>query len=457
VSKQYRGRKRPTGNAVYNAAIPEMANCPLRAAPGWSWASSIPLVLLIASVLPALAVDWSVPEQELAKKIVAVTGPGAVAVTIENHSSLGKRDSDIVSNGLRAALENVGIRFVKPDQAAATATISLSENLQSYVWVAEVRQGASEPSIVMASAPRAEGGVASHVSVPLSIRKIPLWTEEEPILDVMVLEENTAPIHIAVLGAEAVTLYRFQSGKWQEEQSLGVAHSRPWPRDLRGRLVPAKDHLFDAYLPGVNCRSSSSAPLTLNCKDGDDPWPLVIGSFASGAKETFPSFGGANAPVVTVPQMAGFFAPARNFFTGALAPGIGKFTTVPKFYSVAFLPREKYTLWLFAAVDGSVQMVDGLTDMTAKLGWGSDVASVRTSCGAGWQVLATSAGDAAGDSIRAFEFPDRDPVAVSVPVDLPGEITALWTEAKGDSAIAIARNRETGSYEAFRLAMACGQ
>ena len=60
--------------------------------------------------------------------------------------------------------------------------------------------------------------------------------------------------------------------------------------------------------------------------------------------------------------------------------------------------------------------------------------------------------------MRAYEFPDRDPVAVSAAVDFPGGIvTALWTEAKGDTAIAVVRNRETGSYEAFRLAVACGQ
>ena len=43
------------------------------------------------------------------------------------------------------------------------------------------------------------------------------------------------------------------------------------------------------------------------------------------------------------------------------------------------------------------------------------------------------------------------------PIDLGGEVTTLWTEAKGDSAIAVVRNRETGSYEAFRLAIACNQ
>ena len=148
---------------------------------------------------------------------------------------------------------------------------------------------------------------------------------------------------------------------------------------------------------------------------------------------------------------------AEDFFTGALAPGVGKFTTVTKFYSAAPLLREKYVLWLFASTDGQVHMVDGFTDLTSKMGWGPDLASVRTSCGAGWQVLATSSTDQAANSIRAYEFPDRDPVPVSAGVDFAGEVTALWTEAKGDTAVAIARNRETGNYESFRLAVACNQ
>ena len=172
--------------------------------------------------------------------------------------------------------------------------------------------------------------------------------------------------------------------------------------------------------------------------------PAIVGGMASGASSV-------------IPEMRAFFAPTRNFFTGALTPGIGKFAIVPKFYSAALLPRDKYTLWLFAATDGQVHMVDGVSDQIARLGWGSDLASVRTACGAGWQILATSSGGEDQDSIRAYEFPDRDPVAVSAPADFSGAITALWSEAKGDTAVAIAHNREAGSYGAFRVALSCNK
>jgi hypothetical protein len=441
--------------AVYNSVIPKVILNTVKRSSRPVFCLCVALCffpLLPGLVVCSLAADWSVPEQQLARKIVAVTGPGAVALTVENRSSLSKRESEIVSDGLHSALETLGLRFVKPEQAAAAVAISLSENLNAYIWVAEIRLG-DKVSIEMVSKPHVDGVVSTRDSVPLSIRKIPVWAQEEQILDVLVLEENTAPTHIAVLGPEDVSLYRLQGGKWQREQALGVAHTRPWPRDLRGRLTPGKDHLLDAYLPGLLCHSTNGASLTLSCQESDDPWPLVAGSAGGGVSANFPSLVASTLPAI--PQVGGFFASTRNFFTGALAPGVGKFATVPKFYSAAFLPRGRYVLWLFTAVDGQIHMVDGVSDQPARLNWGSDVASLRTACGAGWQVLATSSGVPGSDSMRAYEFPDRDPVPVSAALDFGATVTALWTEAKGDTAMAVTRNSETGSYEAFRVAVAC--
>jgi hypothetical protein len=451
--------------AVYNSAIPNGVSNPVNRASRYALFLRVLLqfsFVMLSLAIAARAADWNGPEQQLARKIVAVTGPGAVALAIENHSSLGRRDSEIIQNGLRSALEGAGLHFMRADQAAATVTITLSENAASYVWVAEIHQGAGEAAVVMVSLPRVEGSTATRDSVPLSLRKTLLWSQDSQILDVAVLEENSTPTHIAVLDPEKVSLYRWQGGKWQQEQAMPIVRERPWPRDLRGRLLPAGDHLLDVYLPGLICASTAAVPLALNCRESDDPWPLtagplVAGTLNRGTLPVFPSAGLANGAATVVPQMKAFYAPTRNFFTGALTPGVGKFTTIPKFYSAAPLPRDKYTLWLFAATDGQVHTVDGVSDQTARFGWGSDLATVKTSCGAGWQVLASSSGDQAGDSIRAYEFPDRDPVAVSAAIDFPGTITAMWTEARGDTAVAVVRNEETGSYAAFRLVVACNQ
>ena len=437
--------------AVYNLPIPKMVNPAARAAHGLNLVLPI---LIFSAGLSGQAVDWSKAEQQLARQIAGVTGPGAVAVRLENRSSLTKKDADAANSRLQADLEALGVHAVKPEQAAATVAVSLSENPTSYVWVAEIQLGAAESSVLMVSFLRAGGPAFSHESFPITLRKIPLWSQENRILDVAVLEEdpppNPAPKHIAVLDAEKVSVYTLQGGKWQREQAFNISHAGPWPRDLRGRVIAGKDHLFDVYLPGVLCRTSAALPLTLSCRQSDDPWPLVW-------RPVNPETGTSKGTLSAALPVNAFFAPTRNFFTGALSPGIGAFTTISKFYSAAFLPRNQYLLGVFAAVDGQIHLVDGVTDQAASLGWGSDVASLQTTCGIGWQVLATSAGDNPGDSVRAYELADRDPVPVSMAADFAGEITALWTEIKGDTAVAVARNQRTGDYEAFRLAATCNQ
>jgi hypothetical protein len=87
--------------------------------------------------------------------------------------------------------------------------------------------------------------------------------------------------------------------------------------------------------------------------------------------------------------------------------------------------------------------------------WGSDIASVKSGCGQGRQVLATSNKNGVDDEIRAFEIADRDPVVVSQPAEFTGSITALWSEADSSDAIAVSHELETGKYEAYRLSIDC--
>jgi hypothetical protein len=141
-----------------------------------------------------------------------------------------------------------------------------------------------------------------------------------------------------------------------------------------------------------------------------------------------------------------------------LSPGVQKQTATVPFYSAAALPRENYTLWIFSATDGQIHLLDGMSDQTAtRWNWGSDIAGVRTGCGRGWQVLATSREDGAGDTVQAFEIADREAAAVSTPVEFRGSITALWTDSDSGSVIAIAQDLETGRYEASRLSITCSR
>ena len=238
-----------------------------------------------------------------------------------------------------------------------------------------------------------------------------------------------------VLSDSAVLVFDFKDGHWLQTQSLPIAHATPFPRDVRCRILLRKDHLFDAYLPGVICHSSEAGSLSLNCSRSDDPWPLAIADFG----------------------LSGFFAPARNFFTGVLTPGVGKQRSAPAFYSAAAVPKDKYVLWIFSGVDGQVHLLDGINQqISGRLRWGSDIAGIRAACRPDWLVLATAPGEEE-DSIHAFEIPDREPVTASQKLPIHGPITALWTQQNGEYATAVYRNADTGNYEALQLTLTCGQ
>jgi hypothetical protein len=412
--------------AVYNSRIPHMRSL----APRFSRAACLVVLILMRAPI-MLASDWRAPEEQLARKIAAATGPGPAALDVVNRSSLGRAEAEEIRREFLAELAALGVLLVNTNQTVATVRITFSENLQSYVWVAEIHRGNDEPLVVMVATPREIRVAEGHPAAAVTIQKTLLWTDETRILDVVLVNSN--PQRMIVLEPESALLFRFQDGRAQQEQSLPLSHSHPWPRDLRGRLVLRKDHLFDAYLPGVFCRSSTTAPVGLNCFESEDPWPL--GTDHSG--------------------LSAFFAPSRNFFTGALSPGIEQQATVGAFYSAAMLPRDKF---LFAAVDGQVHMLDGMTNQTLeRVDWGSDIASVQSGCGQGWQVLATGNGGGGVETVRAFEVADRETVAVSQPAEFNGSITALWAEPDGAGVIAVSQNSETDGYEAYRLSIICGQ
>ncbi len=380
--------------------------------------------------------------RQLADRIAAVSGPGTVALDVTNRSSLDDKSVREIRSALQAQLGMQGVRTAAtPDQSIGSVNVVLSESLREYVWTAEISIGSDSPRVVLVSLAREHSTALLSSVLPITLKKTFLFAQEQPILDAALVDMPGAA-RLLVLDATRVAAYRQQSGHWELETALPISSTKNFPRDTRGRLLLRRDHLFDAYLPGTFCRSSAAAPLRLDCSASDDPWPLTPED--SGVS-------GVNLPVVRA-----FFAPARNFFTGALSPGIGKISNVPSFYSAAALPRSNYTLWVLAAVDGSVHLIDGFTDQAVRGGHiGSDLAAVRSNCGLGTQVLVSEAGDPEHDALRANEIPDREPVAVSSPIEFDGPITALWPDATLTSAVAIVKREDTGWYEANRISISC--
>jgi hypothetical protein len=419
---------------------------------GWLTRFLLATVFLPSSFLCASGLGDSA--RQLAHKIAAAAGPGAVALEVTNRSSLDEKSVREVRGALEAQLYAEGVHTAKAEQEMGTVEVVLSESLREYVWTAEIAIGSCEKKVALVSVPRSPTETPFTAALPMVLKTTFLFAQEQPILDAA-LVEMPGGSRLLVLDGDRVAIYRQQGADragpnppraWEFEASLPIPQSRAFPRDLRGRLLLRRDHLFDIYLPGTFCRSTANAaaPLTISCNHSDDltyndPWPLT------------PDDGSVRA----------FFAASRNFFTGALSPGIGKVSNVPSFYSAAALPRSGYTLWALAAVDGSLHLVDGMTDQAIRgAKWGSDLAAIHSSCGTGTQLLVSESGDLPSgsserDGLSAFEIPDRDPVAASSAIEFEGRIVALWPETSGNSAMAIVRRKNTGWYEAYRVSISC--
>jgi len=350
---------------------------------------------------------------------------------LRNASSLPEDQVAAIGHVLERQLRGAGVQLHSTHDAATDIQVIFSENQRGWLWIAEVRQG-TENRVVMIELPVERVTNSPSNAALVTLRSSLLLSTREPLLD---LQMFRSPLEtMAALTPSGVVLYEQQNGHWKPSRTLPILTNLSLPRDPRGRIVTSTDHPFDVYLPGQSCTASTdaNAAITLNCHAGDDPWPL-------GAQRAF-------------------YNSARNYFTGLMAPGLGR--TLPPFYSTAALARAKYTLWIFTGVDGHVRALDGVNEHqlgSAARSWGADIAAIQTTCGSGTQVLATENGnDSNSDALQAFEIADREPSAASAPLKFNGSITAMWPTADNTAATAIIHTSQ-GGYDAYSISLACNQ
>jgi hypothetical protein len=363
--------------------------------------------------------------EDLVQQILTRGGsPSAVAVDFQNVSSLPAETKDAMQATIFNAFRNAGVRVVKPDQAIASVQIFFSEDWQGYLWIAVVRAGPSNQTL-MKRLPRPERAVARPPVVTL--RKNPVWQQDDPILDFYTDNQN-----LILLEPDQVSLYTNDGGQWRGRYTLAISHEQPWPRDVRGRLKVSGGQI-SAFLPGTLC-TGSVAPPSLECRASDDPWP------------------------VDQEQVAAFYTPRRNFFNGILS-GAGAGASVLPFFSGVSWSSGDQRLWLFAGIDGRSRLYQNDLSTPAAVfnSWGSNLAGVHSNCGSGWQVLVTAPTDSFHpDSIQAVEIAGREAQPVSSSVDLAGPVLSLWTAGKnGETVNGITQSSVTGRYEVFTLTVTC--
>ena len=149
-----------------------------------------------------------------------------------------------------------------------------------------------------------------------------------------------------------------------------------------------------------------------------------------------------------------FYNAARNYFTGVITPSLG--VDLPPFYASALLQRANGAAVLIGGIDGKVQVIDGGSPkaVSGTRDWGSDFAVLKSGCGSGAQVIASGSGEAAADSLRAYELPAQEAIPASAPLSMNGTVMALWAAPDGRSLLAAVRSA-AGDYEVDRVTALC--
>src|SRR3977135_4233448 len=237
---------RPPPITRYNHPIPHMRarestreSTQTSSSPRLGW---LTLFLLATVFLPSslFASGLGDPARQLAHKIAAAAGPGAFALEVTNRSSLDDKSVHEVRSALEAQLHVEGVNTAKADQAMGTVEVVLSESLREYVWTAEIAIGSDEKKIALVSLPRSSTGTPFAAALPIVLKTTLLFAQEQPMLDVA-LVEMPGGTRLLVLDGSMVAIYRHHgtnaAAQWELEASLPIAHSRTFPRDLRGRLL----------------------------------------------------------------------------------------------------------------------------------------------------------------------------------------------------------------------------
>jgi len=391
--------------------------------------------------------------RELARKVATSIGAGDLPKVwlrspATNNSSATSFEFEQAVKGFEDEWgKNGGASFAIAAQnppAVTSVRISLSESFQDFLWIADIVTGSAH-SVVFVSVPKSAMPAAPAVSAAITLNKQFLLRLPDPVLDAEILPASgTAAQRLVVLQPERVALFSQINGTWQIQAQASIEHDRPWPRDIRGRLSVGQDGGV-ADLPGAICEVALAGSVTATCKPGSEPWTL----FGQG-----PLRGRGNI----VPNRNFFISPpsADNSQGEAETPA-----NIPAgFYSFATLGERSGPIYAFSTLlDGRAVLFNPeAKKMKWFTNWGSDIAGMATNCGRAWQLLVTGDGDwTVPDTIQAFEFPDRQPVAVSSTVNFSGPVTALWPAGDPSTAIAVARNLKTGMYEAYSLTLSCGR
>lgn len=408
------------------------------------------VLLLFLLFLAVPGVSWSQTPQnpwrdaarELAKKIVALTGPRqTVTLAVRNIASLSDSEVAAVRLALEAELRTAGLSLAAKPNAAPELRITLSENVQGLLWVAEILRDASR-DVAMVSLPKISTLAPVAATQMFVLQSKLIWEQADPILDFALLDpvSSGAGRRLLVLEPTGLSLYQADQEHYEFQQSVPLPDIRTPARDPRGYLVLRDDH-FLVSIAGNLCRGLLDQKLNMTCWNQSQDVPRQY--------------------VEELRWLELSLVPGRNYFRQRFRVEGSDVQRESLFSSAAGWVEDGEPLRFDVSVDGIVRLYRMNADHAPAArftGWGSQVTGISSNCGRGRQLLVTRAGGWTElDAVQAIDIIGTQAVAVSSPLELPGPVKELWPGKTFTTALAIVQNLKTSRYEAYTLTLSCGR
>ena len=246
-----------------------------------------------------------------------------VSLELQNLSALPAGEWSKFRGLFEAELRKAGVEIAPGTAAEPRVRITLAESARGLLFVAEIISGDNRQIAMLPWSPPPW----SEEKPRASLTKTLLWAQPEPILDVLLLDNE---MRMLVLDTNKVASFRFSNGKWIPGATASLVLPRPIPRDPRGRIEAVPEG-FRVFIPGATCTGSLQPDLKVACAPGNETW-------SNGQVRWVTDSNMLESDTAKMP----FYTTARGLFGGAE-------------------------------------------------GWGSDIAAVDDSCAGSGAVIATSA------------------------------------------------------------------
>jgi len=374
--------------------------------------------------------------RELARKVAAqIDHKKKVFVEVDDLTgALRFAELDDAKRAIETELRARGLHVVPDTSFDLKLRITLSVDNAERLWIADYENDGARAALIepfeQPSFDAKPWASRTHVDREL------VFSGNAPILDFACTNPPAAKDcgKVLVLYTDGVVLMDPD----QSFPRVAISHENAWPRDVRGRLkISGSD--FEVRAEGIECMGNIGHVQLSKCAPVNGPW-----IFAGPGEMTF-----------------AFLAPSGNWFQWAATAtsNAAKVNREP-FFSLAGLEIASDPAWIFAGTKGETRLVAGKNGNTLATtsAWGSELATVKTDCGTGWQILSTSRRDRTeSDSIAVYEWVGNELRSLSDPLELDGTTVAMWSAEDGGPARAVVHNLKTGNYEAYLLKVGCSQ